>query len=173
MEIVQTWLNDNYNKIIKSAKNISKGIEWEDLAHYAIEQFLENPRAEEIVQNGGAQFFIVRIMLNSHNSSTSHYHTLYRQKNRFNSLDGLSVPELHDGAHEQEELIQKIETLIEQANNPKDPALWYRIKLLVLYSKTPNYSELSRVTGIPRTSIAQAIKEAREWIITNLDNYHD
>jgi hypothetical protein len=48
--------------------------------------------------------------------------------------------------------------------------LWYRATLFEMHIKTPNYSEISRNTGIPRTSISQAVEEARTYIQTRLIN---
>jgi len=37
----------------------------------------------------------------------------------------------------------------------------------------PNYSELSRKTGIPRTSISQAVNEAIDYIKTRVNDGTD
>lgn len=47
--------------------------------------------------------------------------------------------------------------------------MWYRAVLMQMYVNTPNFSELSRRTGIPRTSISQAVDEARQFIKQQLD----
>jgi len=53
--------------------------------------------------------------------------------------------------------------------------LWFRAVLFEMYVKEPNYSELARQTGIPRTSISKAVEEAKAYIkhiinITNNEN---
>ena len=45
-----------------------------------------------------------------------------------------------------------------------DVEVWYRATLFELYLKENNYSEISRQTGIPRTSISVAVTEAIEYI---------
>ena len=69
------------------AKKICKGsIEWEDVAHFAISEFMEHERGQEIVDSGRGMNFLSGIMWRSFNSSTSTYHTIYRQKNRVHEL---------------------------------------------------------------------------------------
>lgn len=165
---MEQWINQNYPKLQQAAKNICKSKEWEDVLSYSLEVFLLHEKRDQIIETGGAMWFLVRTMMNSYRSSTSAYHTLHREKNRFNSLEGLDTPDVTGEAAELEELIQRIEVLIEQGLESRDPATWYRIKLLKLYIETPNYSKLARQIGIPRTSISQAVNEAREWIQDNL-----
>ena len=51
-----------------------------------------------------------------------------------------------------------------------EDGLWYRARLLKMYIETPNFSELSRMTDIPRTSISKAVDEAKAYIIDELKN---
>lgn len=46
--------------------------------------------------------------------------------------------------------------------------LWYISTLFKMWVNEPNYSELSRQTKIPRTSVSQAVDEARKHIIKKL-----
>jgi hypothetical protein len=48
---------------------------------------------------------------------------------------------------------------------------WFRVTLFKMWLKEPNYSELSRITNIPRTSISQAIQECKAYIKNRIDNY--
>ena len=47
---------------------------------------------------------------------------------------------------------------------------WFRVKLFTMWLDQPNYSELSRITNIPRTSISQAVNECKEYIKKRIDN---
>jgi DNA-directed RNA polymerase specialized sigma24 family protein len=166
--LVNSWLTQNYPRIQQACRNITKNGDWEDLCHYVIEVFLSHARVEEIVNSGGAVYWIVRTAMNSYRSHTSAYHKLYREKNKNISLTGFDTPDVTPCAEELEELIQQIEALINLGLESRDPATWYRIKLLKLYIETPNYSKLARQIGIPRTSISQAVNEARNWVQDNL-----
>ncbi len=166
--MLNQWINQNWPKLQQAAKNITKSKEWEDVLSYSLEVFLTHPKRDSLVQDGGAMWFIIRTMMNSYRSATSAYHTLHREKNRFNSLQDFDTPDVTVDAEELEAMIQQIEGLIEQGLESRDPALWYRVKLLKLYIETPNYSKLARQIGIPRTSISQAVQEARQWVLDNL-----
>lgn len=48
--------------------------------------------------------------------------------------------------------------------------LWFRATLFEMWIKEPNFSELSRQTKIPRTTIAKAVDEARSYIKEILNN---
>ena len=48
--------------------------------------------------------------------------------------------------------------------------IWYMAVLFELWLDTPNYSELSRKTNIPRTSISQAVQQCKEYIQEELKN---
>ena len=64
-------------------------------------------------------------------------------------------------------LVEAIEGLIEEMELDQE-GLWYRARLLKLWLATPNFSELARITGIPRTSISKAVDEAKAYIIEEL-----
>ena len=48
---------------------------------------------------------------------------------------------------------------------------WFRVVLFKMWIKTSNYSELERITGIPRTSISQAVKECKEYIKNRIEQW--
>lgn len=47
---------------------------------------------------------------------------------------------------------------------------WFRVVLFKMWLEQPNYSELSRMTNIPRTSISQAVNECKEYIKQRIEN---
>jgi len=167
--MVNKFLTDNYDDIIVMSKRICKGSrEHEDVAHYCITKFLEHKRAEELVIKNEAMRFLSGMIHRSFHSSTSQYHTLYRQKGRVH-------PNSDNAQHKQDRRIQEeynedldlateaiLGILEEMQSEPSD--VWFRAKLFELWLETPNFSELERRTKIPRTSISQAVSECREYI---------
>lgn len=136
------WIEQNYKEIIQWSKNISKNSEYKDLAHYVIEQFLLRPDKDEITQDGAARWFIVRTMLNSFRSSTSQYHTIYRQKGRVNT----ELPELQQAEPYNPEidlLFQQAESILQEMLQSKDSKLWYIANLFQRWVEQPNYPKLS------------------------------
>jgi len=166
------FLTDNYSEIIIMAQKICKASpESEDVAHFAIEQFMTHERAQELVDAGRAMNFISGIIWRSFNSSTSQYHTIYRQKGKVYGLpqnyDEASYDNTYD--YEQDIALEAVQGVLEDMEAASIET-WFRATLLKMYMKEPNFSELARQTKIPRTSIAKAVEEAKEYIKQQLKN---
>ena len=172
------------------AKRICKGSrESEDVAHYCILAFAEHERAKELIERNEAMKFLSGMIHRSFHSSTSPYHKLYRQSGRVHELYDHTINKQSDGAFnvdrkwhkkladyqnvwythndeydiETDLKIEAIQGLIEEME-AEGVDQWFRATLFKMWLEEPNYSELSRVTHIPRTSISQAVKECREYI---------
>ena len=153
-------------------KRVCKGSrEYEDVGHYVISKFIEHPRAEELIQKNEAMKFLSGMMHLSFHSSTSPYHTLYREKGRMHTLYETTSEQRVDEEYnlERDLLTEAIRGILEemQAENMEQ---WYRAMLFAMWVDNPNYSELERKTKIPRTSISQAVKECKEYIKQELKN---
>lgn len=177
------WIEHNYTNIIIWARNISKGDQLsEELAHYAIEQFLTHKKYEHLSQNPGeAKGFMLAIMRNSWIGAKSEFSRVHkahrpdlgaRKKNitedKWNQLLDEQVEEEYN--YDRDTLIEAIEGLLEEMELDLQGKLWYDAKLFQMYLEDPNYSSLARRTGIPRTSISNAVQEAKEYIILELKN---
>jgi len=169
------FLTDNYDKIITMAKRICKGShEAEDVAHHAIEAFLVHKRAQEIVDNGEGMKFMSGIIWRSFHSATSPYHKLYRQSGKVYSLYADTAARLHEVAHEEYDMeqdltVESIQGIIEDMLSDTVEQ-WFRATLFNMWLQESNYSELARLTGIPRTSISQAVQECKAYIKKRIDN---
>ena len=166
------FLTDNYNAIIIMSKKICRSSpESEDVAHFAISEFIEHERGQELVDAGRAMNFLSGIMWRSFHSSTSRYHTVYRQRGRVHELykkhEYNQDDKLYD--YDKDIVLESIQGVLEDMKADSID-LWFRATLLEMYIDTPNFSELSRATKIPRTSISKAVDEAREYIKIVLKN---
>ena len=154
------------------AQKICKGSsESEDVAHYVISEFMQHERAQELVNANHAMRFMSGMMWRSFNSSTSVYHTLYREKGRMHSITRESDidGEYIEYNHNEDEVVGAIQGILEDMLADKVD-LWYRATLFQMWLNEPNYSKLSRQTGIPRTSISQGVEEAKQYIRIELQN---
>ena len=142
--------------------------EWEDVGHFAIEQFMQHERAEEMIEAKQAMQFISGIMYRSFHSSTSQYHTEYRQRGRFHATDQPIERQDDEYDFETDLKVDAVKGILEDMQG-HSIEMWFRAVLLEMWIDTPNFSELSRRTGIPRTSISQAVDEAKEWIKQQLN----
>ena len=179
---MHSWIENNYDNIVQWAKNISKNDPLADeLAHYCIEKFLTHKRYEEIIDKdaadpnfGHCRGFILAIMRNSWIGKKSEFSRIHkahradighRKRNisdtKFNNL--LEERDLEDYDLEKDYVIEAIEGILEEMSIDHKK-LWYNAKLFQMYLVTPNFSAISRDTGIPRTSISNAVEEARQYI---------
>ena len=166
------FLTERYEDIVTMSKKICKSSsESEEVAHFAISEFMEHERAQELVDHGRAMQFLSGIIWRSFHSSTSRYHTIYRQKGRMHSLtpsaDNRQDDNIYD--HQQDIATESILGVLEDMK-ADTIELWFRATLFEMYLKESNFSELSRQTKIPRTTIAKAVEEARDYIKETLEN---
>ena len=158
---------------MKMARKISKHYQdYKDLGHYAIQEFMEHERAQELVDSNQAMRFLSGIMWRSWYSSTSKYHTIYRDKGRMEPCETIyddALPPVEDYDWNQDIVVEAIQGIIEDMHAEKN-AIWYRVVLFQMWLDEPNISELSRQTGIPRNSINNAVEEAKRFIKQQLKN---
>lgn len=167
---INEFLEKNYKGIIIMSNKICKSSsESEDVAHYCIQEFMEHKDAESLIEKGEAMKFLSGMIHRSFHSSTSRYHTIYRQKGRVYTRSMPIDTESDNYDYETDYIIEAIEGILEdmQADNIE---LWYRSTLFRMYLKEPNFSEIERQTGIPRTSISLAVKECKKYIKKTLND---
>lgn len=153
----------------------------EELAHYAIEVFMTHKKYEEISQRdmeepefGHCRAFILSIMRNSWYGKKSEFSRIHkahradigsRKRNispeKFNNL--LEDKDFGEYDEERDWMIEAIMGILEEMSIDTEK-LWYNAKLFEMYLKNPNYSAISRETGIPRTSIANAVEETKNYV---------
>lgn len=150
------------------SKRICKGhSESEEVAHYVISEFLEHKSALRLIEDGEAMKFMSGMIHRSFHSSTSRYHTIYRQKGRVHTQGSPIDREDTQYDYDTDYIIEAIEGILEemQAENIE---LWYCATLFKMWLKTQNYSEIHRKTDIPRTSVSQAVDDAKQYIRATL-----
>jgi len=159
---IEDWINDNYQVLSEAAQNISKNNELhEELLHYSLDQLLGKEQVEDIIASGGANFYTIRIMLNSWRSTTSEFYRLYRRPS--SEIEEYSVPA------EEEEDTEWIGETAKKIQQELDKLHWYDAELFkVFVEENHTMSSLSRVTGIPRTSISLTINRIRKHIKNKL-----
>lgn len=168
---MNTFLTTNYEAIITMSKKICHlSPESEEVAHFAIAEFMEHERGQELVDTGKAMQFISGIIHRSFHSSTSKYHTVYRQKGRVHGLtpgaDNIQDTDLYD--FDQDIAIEAIQGILEDMKadfrDDTGERLWYYATVFEMWLEEPNFSELERRTKIPRTTISKGVEEAKRYI---------
>tara|TARA_R110000796_G_scaffold146612_1_gene263289 strand:- start:318 stop:737 length:420 start_codon:yes stop_codon:yes gene_type:complete len=128
-------------------------------------------RAVELIESNRAMQFISGIIHRSFHSSTSQYHTDIRQKGRMHSIPPLKQLEAPDIDYnvEQDIVLNHVEVILEEMV-AESKEQWFRSVLFQMWSKDQNFSKIARDIGIPRTTIATAVNQAREHIKQELKN---
>jgi DNA-directed RNA polymerase specialized sigma24 family protein len=146
------------------SKRICKGSpESEDVAHYVLSEFIEHKQAIRLIEDNEAMKFLSGMIWRSFNSSTSRYHKIYRQNNRVYTQETPIEREDTEYDYDTDYTIEAIEGILEEMQ-AESIELWFRATLFKMWLETKNYSEISRKTDIPRTSISQAVEECRQYI---------
>lgn len=74
-----------------------------------------------------------------------------------------------DYNYERDMLTEAIQGILEEMQS-EGVEQWYRSMLFGMWIDNQNFSELERKTGIPRSSISQAVQECRTFIKQELKN---
>ena len=153
------FLTDNYLPLKEAAQRISSNNELsEELLHYAIDEFLKKPNAEEIVLSGGARWFCVKILMNSWKSSSSPFFFTYRRE----TVDLADIEDIADDTEDLTEFVQKTREVLQTLP-------WYDRKLFETFvADGHTVSSLARATGIPRTSVSLTLNRVRKHVKKNL-----
>jgi hypothetical protein len=163
---IEHWTNTNYTNLLQAARNISYNSELStELLHYSLEQLLIKPNIQEIIDSGGAQFWVVRTMLNSWRSTTSGFYKIYRGYPNQIALDSyLDKNDIADEEYVQlEETAAKIVKELDQLD-------WYSKELFRIFLEEGHtISSLSRSTKIPRTSISLTINRVRKHVKSKIN----
>lgn len=169
---INEFITHKYKDIVTMSKRICKGSpQSEEVAHYVISQFLENSKANALIQSGDAMSYLSGAIWRSFNSSTSPYHTIYREKGRTHSLKGDFDWGEWDNEYDyrRDQITEEIEGILTDMEVDTIET-WYQSTLFKMYIQTGNYSEIARKTKIPRTSISHAVNEAKQHIQQTLKN---
>ena len=149
-------MQDNFSELQSAAKKISGNHElWEELLSYCLEEFLFKPNLREIIQSGGARFYIVRMMMNQFRSTTSPFY----QKFRTHTVD------LEFQDYEEPDVFVDHTDKLTQIQDALANLNWYDKMLFEIFVKENHtISSLSRATGIPRTSVNLTITRVRNYL---------
>ena len=162
--MINDWINENYDNIKKWLKNIIKDENpsvQQDLIHDIIITFMEHPKAEQLIEDDEARWFIVRIALNQSRSVTSTHYKTYKQNPINEFEDTLYEVEEEDYDLTRDNQIETLLNCLDEMYNGNNKERYY-VMLILLYSTIENFSEISRRINIPRTTISKNYKEGLE-----------
>lgn len=163
--MVNDWVNKNYEKIkgwVKGAIKYENDSVKEDLFHEVLMIFIQHPKAEQLIRDNQAQWFIVRIALNQSRSTTSDHYKLYK-KQQTTEYKEISQIKEKEYDLEQDEQIEEVLNILDEMYQGTNKERYY-VMLLLLYFTLNNYAEVSRRLNIPRTTVVKNIKDGLEYL---------
>lgn len=174
---VHDYITTNYYSLKNEFHKIAADDKYdsvEDLFHDCLEIFMRHRKAQEVVDNGTAKFFLIRIGLNQYRSTSSDYHFTYRLP----LTDLMEEIEIEDEEYDATEDIMTDLVMQSLDSMYKDEQTRYKSMLIIMYhSLGNNYSEVERQFNIPRTTVRlhykdgiQILKQIIQDNLTKLDN---
>jgi DNA-directed RNA polymerase specialized sigma24 family protein len=163
--MVNDWVNKNYEEIkgwIKGAIKYENDSVKEDLFHEVLMIFIQHPKAEQLIENNEARWFIVRVALNQSRSKSSDHYKLYKKQHlvEYKEISEIKVVEYDlDKDNQIENVLNILDEMYKGTNRER-----YYVMLILLYFTLGNFAEMSRRLNIPRTTIKKNFKEGLEHI---------
>ena len=156
--MLETWITDNYNELIKICKNITRGREYNDLFQLCVEQFLNNKKVVDVPDNQKL-FFFARIARNNYNSTTSPYYHTYG-KFKYDDIEDVEIKNV-----EYEEPVITIEWVKNQIEKDKKGTDWYYSRLFEIYIEQGcSVTKTSQLTTIPINSVSRDLNKYRKHL---------
>jgi hypothetical protein len=163
------YVTNNYDNIRKWLFNITKGERpdlFEDFVHEVLVIFMEHNKAQEVVLQGDARWFIVRIGLNQWRSSTSPFHKEYRPRHSPLEFDIVDVDQ-YDLEHDI--ILELLMGILDDMQMGELEEYYMSMVVMVYFALDQNFSEMQRRLNIPRTSLSRVYTKAIDIIKDRLD----
>ena len=155
------WVTANYNDLRKTLLNITHNDYdlVDDLLHEVVIIFLEHKKAQELVNQGHAKWFFIRITLNQYRSTTSSFYREYKRKHLELETEWI-IPDENDYDIDTDIIIEKMLNILEDMLKSSIPTeKHYAFIMMVYFSNGYNFAECSRLLDIPRTTIRRQFYE--------------
>jgi DNA-directed RNA polymerase specialized sigma24 family protein len=166
------YIENNYYLLKNEFYNITRGAStdlFEDFFHDCLSIFLTHKKAEEVIENGTAKFFLIRIGLNQWRSTTSAFHYQYRTHLTQELTDEIVDT---DYDFEVDVLMDVLLRSLDEMYNLDERSRYKAMVIILYHSLGNNYSEVQRQFDIPRTTVkdiyVSGIKQLSEIVSTNL-----
>lgn len=166
---MDSYISENYDAIIEMAKTITRGRypDYEELAHNVIEALYKKEPSyiQGLIERKQLRYWIVRIMLNQYNSSSSPYHYTYRKPHQRHRDMRPQIEEWSTGGQFDEDT-EKILSAIEK--HVKNLPYFDRMVTMVYYYHHHSLNTFSEQSGISRTTLYKALRRARKELLSKL-----
>ena len=169
MDKLNEYLDKSYQNLLDISKRITSNRhpDYEDLLHETIIALYnaDENKIKDIIKQKKLTFYIVRIMLNQYQSSTSPYYKKYRKQYNEKQLKEFYIytkapltKEKIKQLEEQEDRLQWIEEKLKHLS-------WFDVEVFKIYYKE-NYSlnTMSKATKINRSTLGKSIRYIKNYL---------
>jgi hypothetical protein len=159
------YVSENYINIRKWLYNVTKGERpdlFDDFFHEVLVIFMEHDKASDVVRQGDARWFIVRIALNQWRSSTSPFHKQYRPPHSELLID---IPLEQEEYDIELDIIQDLAVqILDEMHMGTLDEYYMSLVVMIYHTLDHNFSEMQRQLDIPRTSLSKVYNKAIDVI---------
>ncbi len=168
---VNDWVNKNYKDIRFWILNTTKGQYrhlHEDLIQEVILAFVKDEKAQHLIDNNQARWYIVRIALNQFRSNSSGFYRDFRREMTGLNTD-LDIEDTDDYDIEKEELIQGVLNQLDNMLKSNNNRVRYRAMIMMLYfSNGFNLSHVARLLNITKQAVKRNYLKGLQDLTQNL-----
>tara|TARA_R110001592_G_scaffold165959_1_gene400605 strand:- start:3229 stop:3750 length:522 start_codon:yes stop_codon:yes gene_type:complete len=166
LDSLDLYLQDNYKTIREMAYTITRGnkIDSEELAHEVIISLYSGDREKlaGLIERKQMRYWILRIMLNQYNSSTSPFHYQYRKPAERHRKATHDIIDWASDEIEEKRIKETLHTFVEEELSQMQ--YFERTVIEVYYNHDHTLDSLSEATGISRSTLWHTIKNTRNAI---------
>lgn len=161
---LNNYITENYNELYTTAKNITKNHPLtDDLFQHCIEVLItdkDQDKMQRMVDKDQLRYYFTAILIRNYNSSTSRFHYIYRKGSDLIAPNDVYNVEVLDEVFDfdREDKIDFIQDSIKDLS-------WYEKRMIELhFQEGLSYQKISDLTGIPKTSCFNTIKNIEKLI---------
>ena len=161
--MVHSYISKNYDLIKQIACTIAKKslVDCEELCHIVILSILEGDqeKIEELIKKKQLRYWLVRMMMNQYNSSSSPYHNTYREPEKRHREAKEDILLWFDSNMEKK---IKDEEKIDFINSSLSKMSFFdKTVIEIYYQHDHSLTTMAKATGIGKTTLFQSIKETK------------
>lgn len=166
---IEKYITKNYYQLLNISKKITKGHDLhEDLLHEVILQLYDK---EDIILKGyddnQIRYYIVSILrINWFSKTSPFYYRVRREIQKYSELSDVLDMEDEQENFEKEVILGILETSFTELT-------WFHKSMIQMYLVLGSLKKVSNQTDIPVTSVARYVREAKQQIKDDINEFYN
>jgi RNA polymerase sigma factor (sigma-70 family) len=166
---IERYITKNYYQLLNISKKITKGHDLhEDLLHEVILQLYDK---EDIIlkayDDNQIRYYIVSILrINWFSKTSPFYYRVRREIQKYSELSDVLEMEDEQENFEKEIILGILETSFTELT-------WFHKSMIQMYLVLGSLKKVSNQTDIPITSVARYVREAKQQMRDDIEDYYN